>query len=374
MKRHMTQKGHRSGFTLIEVLVVLVIMGFLVAMVAPKLSGIVDSAVGTTSDSNQQRLRNLMNVYVNQNHALPGGLVNMVKYHTDAYAAGNAAIPLGDDNDKTSREFLSGEMVERMKPRLHYLTTAEAAELVGMGMKNVLTLARVTDAAELGLTAGDGEIENFDEGFVRMNVATNLPVFMIGVGDSDQNGLIDANEFATGNLVTIDANTVVTEDSNGSQSLYTDAALGNITGAIAASAGFVRFDEGRNIGRMVMGLTNKGPFVQNGLLDESGTSPSQLQRKDQYTWGNYLFVLPRLQATMDLLEDIDGDGQKGAVQLVLLDAETGTEADGARVLGRSPNKGFGKFTAQDVTMVTTASPEGHSWGEVSDAFAVSFKD
>ena len=370
----MAYKGLSSGFTLIEILVVLVIMGFLVAMVAPKLAGIVDSSVSATDDSNQQRLNTALDAYINQNNSLPGGLTTLIKYHTDATVIGNAAIPAGDDGDQSTKEFLSSELVERMKPKLHYLTTEEADELTNMGLKGVMLMARVADAAALSLTTGDADEDNYLELEKRTNVQAGLPVFMIGVGDEDGDGVIAASEFATGNSITVDADAAVTETSGTATSLYTDAATGNIQGAIAATSGFVRFDEARNIGRIVMGVSNKGPLVQNGMLKESGTSPRSLQRANHYMWGNYLIVLPRLKSTMDLLDDIDGDGQKGSVQVVLLDAETGTTATGVKILSRSPNKGFGKFQAQDVTMFTTASPEGHSWGSVADAFAASFKD
>ena len=49
--RKPTNRLVKGGFTLIEILVVLVIMGFLVAMVAPKLANITDGAIDTTCES-----------------------------------------------------------------------------------------------------------------------------------------------------------------------------------------------------------------------------------------------------------------------------------------------------------------------------------
>ncbi len=365
--------GTRSGFTLIEILVVLVIMGFLVAMVAPKLSGIVNTAVDTTCDTNQERLRKVLNVYVNQNNALPGGLIDLVKYHTNPLVAANVALPLGDDNDKSAKEWLSNEMVTRMKPKVHFLNTSEAEELVSYGLKQVRILAKVADAAALGLTKGDAEEANYTEANVQFPVQQNLPVFMIGVGDSDQDGAFAAGEFADGNLITVDANSVVTE-TNTTTSIYDAAYDGTTVNIQGAITDFVRFDEGKMLGRIVMGVSNFGTLVQDGLLDEAGVCPGAVQRADHHKWGNYLAILPRLASTMELLKDVDGDGNDAIVQYIALDAETGTEADGVKIIGRTPNTGFSKFGKDALSDITTACPEGHVWGSNAEAFAIKFRD
>ncbi len=47
--------NNQKGFTLLEILVVLTIMGFLIAMVAPRLAGISGDAVDTVCDTNQNQ-------------------------------------------------------------------------------------------------------------------------------------------------------------------------------------------------------------------------------------------------------------------------------------------------------------------------------
>ena len=358
-------KKSKGAFTLIEIMVVLVIMGFLVALVAPKLAGIVDGAVDTNCDTNQQRMRTVLNTYVNQNNGLPGGLVNMVKYHTDATVAGNVAIPDGDDNDKADgKEFLSSELVERMHPKVHFLDEAEAKELVSMGIKNVFNLAKVPDAATLALTTGTAEEENIEEQMVRMTVGTGVPVFMIGVG-SDGTDMV----WAEGNDVTVTDSAVA--EGTTATSIY-DATGTTLSANAEAGGTFVRFDEAQNIGRIVMGISNKGELVQSGMLEESGTCPGQIQRADHHTWGNYLVVLPRLSATMDRL-DVDADGE---IQLnaVALDVETGDSATGAKIIGRTQPTGYPEFAAQEANMFTTSCPEGHTWGAVADSYAVAIQD
>ena len=357
------KKGLRGGFTLIEILVVLVIMGFLVAMVAPKLSGIVDSAVDTACDTNQERLRSVLNSHVAQTKSMPDGLINMIKYQTDTTTSANVAIPDGDDNDKANgREFLSSELIERMHPQVHFINDAEATELIGLGIKNVFNLASVV---ALATTAGAAEEANIVEQNVRQTVAAGLPVFMIGVG-ANSTGTVN---WATGNDVVVTGSALA--EGTTPTSIYD--ASGTTLGASAESDGtFVRFDEAQHIGRIVMGISNKGELVQGGMLEESGTCPGQIQRADHHTWGNYLVVLPRLAATMERL-DVDTDGEI-ALHAVAIDTETGTSATGAKIVGRTGPSGYQYFNEEDASMFTTSCPEGHTWGAVADAYAVAIQD
>ena len=351
------KKAMRGGFTLIEILVVLVIMGFLVAMVAPKLSGIVDSAVDTTCDTNQERLRGVLNAYVNQNNGLPGGLVNMVKYQNDTTVAANVAIPDGDNSNKADgKEFLSWELVERMKPQVHFIDAAEADEIKALGIGSVHNLAKVVPA-NFADTTGTAEDDKIEEGMVRQGVAAGLPVFMIGVGMDDTGAV---TTWSTGNEVAT-VGSAVTETAAATAinaaTLGTDA---NVDGT------FVRFDEGKNVGRIVMGISNQGELVQGGMLEEAGTCPGQVQRADHHTWGNYLVILPRLGSTMDRL----GVSKLNAIAL---DTETGESATGAKISGRTPTEGYHYFAAQEVSAFTTSCPEGHTWGAVADAYAISIQ-
>jgi prepilin-type N-terminal cleavage/methylation domain-containing protein len=365
MQQGMAQKGLRSGFTLIEILVVLVIMGFLVAMVAPKLSGVVDSAVGTTDDTNQKRLRDIMGVYVKQNNAMPTGLVDMITFTTD-FTPANVRIPEEDNGDKITKEFISATIIDRMKPKVHYLNDLEAKELVDMGIKGVFNLARVTSIA---LAGGQAEPANIEEEMVRHAIVADHPVFMIGVGDSNDDGAIDAAEFAEGNDVVV-AGSVVTEGTTPT-SVY-DATGTTLAATAMADGTLVRFDEGRQLGRIVMGMTNRGDLVQGGMLDEAGVSPKATQRSDYYTWGNYLVILPRLQATMTRL-DLDGDGEV-KLNAIAIDAESGESVTNKKIVLRTPNTGYPYFIAQKPEDFLTASPEGRTWGTIADSFAVAFQD
>lgn len=349
-------KKSKGAFTLIEIMVVLVIMGFLVSLVAPKLAGIVDGAVDTNCDTNQERLRKVINTYVQQNNALPNGLMNMVVI--DDTATLTAATPSVSDGDKANgAEILSDEFAERFKPEVHYIDQDEADELVGMGIKGFKYIGMVG-------TGGNPLTDDIVEEGVSGSMTAGVPVMMAGVGIDAAN---TALTWAEGNTITI-TGSAVTEDS---------AVAVSITGGTAGNANvdgtFARMDEGKAVGRILMGVANSGELVQSGMLDESGTCPGQLQNKDQFSWGNYVVVVPRLSATMERLTDTTTFANglaNGRLHAVALGVDTGEVADGNTIVGRTPGTGYQYFTAQEVKDFTTSCPEGHTWGANADAYAI----
>jgi prepilin-type N-terminal cleavage/methylation domain-containing protein len=361
MNTNPVQKGLRGGFTLIEILVVLVIMGFLVAMVAPKLSGIVDSAVGTTSDTSQERLSSVLNSYAAQNNALPNGYINLVVVDDDANLSNvldaEVSIPMINDGDKSNgAEFLSAEFDDRFKPQVHFLDDAEAAELIEMGVKMTRALAKV-DTVGKTLNAKQYSVV---EKLVSQPVADGMPVMMAGVGFDKAGTTVT---WAEGNEITI-ASSVVTEDTTTSVAVnLATASNANENGGANTLA---RMDEGKHFGRILMGIGNFSELVNSGMLEEAGVSPTQTQMNDHYTWGNYVAVLPRLNATMNRL---NGEGIT-KLHIVSLDVESGKISDGNTVAGRTPMPGCKVFTAQKASDVLTANPEGHTWGSNTDSSAI----
>lgn len=369
MKRTL-RSGSRSGFTLIEILVVLVIMGFLVALVAPKLAGIVDSAVDTNCDTNQERLRKMINVVVQQSNALPAGLTNMIII--DETSTLTAAIPSISDGDKTNgAEILSDEFTDRFKPQVHYISDEEADELIGLGVKGFKYLGMVG-------ASNDPSADDIIEEGVTGSMADGVPVMMAGVG-IDQAGTTAT--WSTGNTITI-TSSAVAEDS--ATQVAINAATATNASEDAGTGTFARMDEGKAVARILMGVSNDGELVQSGMIDESGTCPGQLQNEDQFTFGNYVVVLPRLANTLSRLNGeeatvggtgvtvttgaiADGDATLHAVALAV---DTGEPAEGNVVSGRTPNSGYQYFTEQEVKDFTTSCPEGHTWGANADAFAI----
>ncbi|ABC30655.1 general secretion pathway protein G [Hahella chejuensis KCTC 2396] len=73
MKPKASFKTRKSvqGFTLIEIMVVLVILGLLVAAVAPKILGRADQAKVTTTQTNIKTISNALNMYKLDNYNYP---------------------------------------------------------------------------------------------------------------------------------------------------------------------------------------------------------------------------------------------------------------------------------------------------------------
>ncbi|MCK5162602.1 MAG: type II secretion system protein, partial [Desulfobacula sp.] len=62
---------NKQGFTLLEILVVLTIMGFLIAMVAPRLAGISTNASETVCNSSKYRIKTFMSSFYEQYNRYP---------------------------------------------------------------------------------------------------------------------------------------------------------------------------------------------------------------------------------------------------------------------------------------------------------------
>lgn len=147
------RKG-QAGFTLLEIIVVIAIMGFLVAMVAPRFAGIVSGTVDVVCDSNQLRLYTAVAAFVDERHTLPSELVSIATGPLGGLVAREDDRPAGDTS-----HVLSDDSVDRNNLHNHVLSGAEAAELRAMG----ITYVRVVGGAQA-------------------RVATGLVVAMVGFG------------------------------------------------------------------------------------------------------------------------------------------------------------------------------------------------
>jgi|GEM_PF-3239533 len=359
-------RATRGAFTLVEILVVLTIMGFLVALVAPKLVGVVDRAVGVSDDSNQERLRKVLNVHVNETGRLTNGLANLVI--TDENGT-KAAVPSVDDgNRQTGPAFLSATFVERMKPQVHYLNAQEAAELVSMGMNSVRNLGKVKgDTVNDGSNGptGNNKPSALIETMVTASVKAGLPVLMAGFGAKDNNAT-----WAKGYEIEVNGSAVEQK----ANKIPLVAADGRAMFA-SENGTYVRMDEGKLVGRILMGITEANGLVQRGLLDAAGVSPNASRKKDFYTFGNYIMVLPRLNATVERMKELfpGGPAKQLRLNVIGLTVDTGESATGNTIKNRSPKHGCRNgFRAGRVADVTTASPEGYTWGNATNkSFAIS---
>lgn len=234
----LSRRAGQSGFTLMELLVVLVIMGFLLGMVVPRLGSVADSAVDTVCDSNNKGVRYFTKLFLDEKGRLPSSLTSLVVYNANAtsWETDYDGTELMSDGDPSNEaEYFAEDFVIRNGITMHQLTSDEATELRKLGIASVLYLQGENRAME------------------KVTVATDVRVAMAGTIATS----FDANNFPAGNPFWY--------------------------------------------GRILLGLGNESELVTGGYVQAAALCPGGLQQKDNVTYNNYVIVLPRLEATVEAL-------------------------------------------------------------------------
>ncbi len=95
-------KAKNSGFTLIEILIVVVILGILAAIVIPQFTDASESARENSSKTNLSALRSQIELYKHQTGALP---VDLATLASDGYLQ---AVPTDPANDGGAYIYVAG--------------------------------------------------------------------------------------------------------------------------------------------------------------------------------------------------------------------------------------------------------------------------
>ena len=325
IKAKMKKMTNQKGFTLLEMLVVIMIMGFLLAMIAPRFAGIFGDSEDTICDSNIKITRQFLAGFEMSMNKLPNDLVNIVNQKSDEGYYG----PCEEDPMSEGLETFTTAILERLVLAKHLLTSAEAAELGGLGIHTVLnwnnegdTGATKTDIFAVAAAADGNGLKPFME---RVGVATDMQVLMIGGG----NQATDWNE--------------VYQPTNGVHTMVVGSQAGDFTW----------------FNRIVLGVGPDCELVTSGYAQAAGICPSyERGASDNTAWGYYCMVLPRLGSTIDdftsgaLLEvtvfDAGDEAPANPQEMTINVAEPGDRA------------GFDVFC-----------PEGHRWPEATDVWQIS---
>ena len=243
--RHARRVANNKGFTLLEILVVLVIMGFLIAMVAPRFAGMSDSAVDTVCDTNQSRMTSMISAYVTAKGGFPSNMTNLVLQNGSGYE-----LPaVSDDDPANGPEPLAGELMDRNKFRLHILDADEARELRRLGVSHVLNLNDYSgvDAADIALADRRATMH-------RVPVEAGVGVLMVGVGHDGTDWDLETDERGWG--------------------------------------------EADWLGRIVLGFGPENGLITDGMIANAAHCPGGIQDAANVTYNDYNLVLPRLGATV----------------------------------------------------------------------------
>lgn len=316
-----------AGFTLLEILVVLTIMGFLLAMLAPRLAGIGDNAVGTVCDSNATRAISMMGAYHEQTGRMPDMLTNIVVQDGTDWA-----IPTVSDGDPgNGAETLAQEFNDRNQFKIHILTEDEANEMRGMGVVTVLNLNDYSN--NTGIAAGDRR-----PAMAEQNVAADIGVAMIGIGAEN-------------------SDPITAFTAPGTERGWGDPDL---------------------IGRIILGMGPENGLITSGLVANAAHCPGGLRNTDNAVYNDYNIVLPRLASTVAKggyasgVVDADGDADNG-LQVAAVQYETDAGLADPYVFGLTgqleKTRTITLDEAQEAWQYTVLCPEGHmypaddySWG------------
>jgi len=248
----------QGGFTLIELIIVIAIMGFLVAMIAPRLAQVGAGASVAVCDTNQQRLNQVLGAYTEQHGQLPNNLTNLVSHNNLGVPAdprGAAAGWYVDNNDREDgKEVLSRDKMAMVHLRLHALNAAEAEELRGLGISRVFNLNANQGAVD-GINTGAPLAAASSPYMQGVSVGAGVNVLMIGAG-------YDGTAW--------------------SHDLTANTAWGNPDLAY----------------RIVLGVGPDSELVARKLIQSAALCPAGMQRADHFAYNNYSLVVPRLEATM----------------------------------------------------------------------------
>lgn len=334
----------QAGFTLLEILVVLTIMGFLIAMVAPRLAGISGDAVDTVCDSNQNRMISMMSGYFEKTNRYPNKLTNLVdQVDDDTYQ-----MPAISDNDPDNgAETIATEFNDRNHFRIHYLNADEAKELKNLGIVSVFNLNAYDAYNE------DGS----------------------AIKDKYSNVAGENNDVALAVSVTKNATMAPVTPAAGVGVMMIGAGIDN-TGAWNLHTEERGWGEGDFLARIVFGFGPENGLVTSGIVSNAAHCPGGIQNADNVTYNDYNIVLPRLDSTVKrfdgtTMEDIDNKDEIDGVQLLAV-AYNDDPAKGATydITNNDENLKVRTFTleAMESYQYATMCPEGHKFPADDEEF------
>ncbi len=343
----------QKGFTLLEILVVLTIMGFLIAMVAPRLAGISGGAVDTVCDTNQNRMITMMSGFFEKTNRFPNKLTNLV----EETAANTYQIPaVSDDDPENGPETLASEFMSRNHFRIHYLNDDEAAELRNMGIVTLLNL----NAYDAYLEDGSDYKADYDE-TVNNDV---VPAASVTKAPKMEE-------------VTVPTDTATTPIAVAMVGIGYDGAAWDL------HTNERNWGEPDWFGRIVVGFSPENSIVTSGIVANAAHCPGGIQNADNVTYNDYNLVLPRLEATA-VRFDTDGDGDVDATDAAALGFGATVEPTGMNAVAYDDAPAIGyDWTAADATLkhrtfdiasaqekwqYATQCPEGHMFPADDEEF------
>lgn len=344
---------NQKGFTLLEMLVVIMIMGFLLAMIAPRFAGIFGDSEDTICDTNIKTTRQYLAGFEMSNNKLPNDLVNIVTHtgDTTTTSVGTYTGPCEEDPLNDGTETFTSAILERICLTKHALSADEAAELGGFGINWVLnynnpddfndTDEGITTRADIyGDTTPDISVANTY--MDKVPLAEGVCVNMIGGGNGGT------------------VSTAKIDEDVWFQPYVPGFAFG--TGGNADYSIDEDFEAGdfRWFNRIVLGVGPDCELVTSEYCQAAGICPSYERGASQSSaWGYYCMVLPRLESTLDQIN------QTTAMPIIVKASDGANEGDQAQEISVDVYAAAERSSDFDVFC-----PEGHLWPELTEMWIV----
>lgn len=353
IRKRLRKASSQHGFTLLEILVVLTIMGFLIAMVAPRLAGISGDAVDTVCDTNQNRMVTYMSSFFEKTNRMPSNLTNLV----EETAANTYQIPAVSDQDPDNGpETVAAEFNERNHFAIHYLEDDEAAELKSMGIVGLLNL-----------NAYDAYVE--DGTMIKADYDGTA-----ATGPNDADLAVSVTKAPVMEKVTVPTDTTATPFAVAMIGVGVDSA-----GTWQANTGTERgWGEPDWFGRIVLGMGPECSLITSGIIGNAAHCPGGIQNADNVTYNDYNLVLPRLEATAARIDPavapfaaMDGDSAADGVQVAAVAYDDAPAAAAYDYITNDENLRYRQFNiseAQESWQYATQCPEGHMYPEDDGEF------
>lgn len=321
-------------------------MGFLIAMVAPRLAGISGGAVDTVCDSNQNRMVTYMSSYFEQTSRYPDMLTNLVMTDGAALLLATYQIPTASNADPADgQEVLSDEFYNRNHFVIHYLDDAEREEIIGMGIATLLNL---------------NDYSGFDTaGVANLHIANDVtPVAAVAERASMEQVELTGYDIAGGDLLAV--------------AMVGYGAAPGAAGAFTSASDERGWGEPNWFGRIVLGMGTECGLITSGVISNAAHCPGGIQNADNVIYNDYNLVLPRLEATAARLP-ADGAAigtiaDHRELECVAYDGVLDALYDYVGNLDNYRVRQYNVTEAQEKWQFATQCPEGHMYPADDEEF------
>ena len=278
-KLHKFNGNAEQGFTLLEILVVLTIMGFLIAMVAPRLANLSDNAGETVCNTSKSRNKTYLSSFFEKYNRYPNMLTNMVVADN---GVNYQVAPCSNDDPDDGPEVLALGHNKMYKFYIHHIIASEAQELIDLGITKVLNLndySGLVDDGAGGYLAADGrDGGSFDD------VSNWADIAAI------------AAPRPSSEIVDVEAGLGVLMSGCG-------VADAGTPGTFATCPSERAWAEENTFARIIFAMGPESELVTSGIVTNAAHCPGSIQNADNFTFGGYYLILPRLEATAARLKD-----------------------------------------------------------------------